>query len=309
MTCKCVTTSRMTITNKCLNFAGNRHIATGFETNADVDIRVWDWVQEPSHQHFIGLPQHCKSKYLLNWPGNSYSAHLKYLLLCGSVVVHSDNGWYEFHYPMLTHGEHYMRIRALNSTEELHNDLTHLVQQLNRNPRHIRRIANAGQQFARETLSADNVTDYWYRLLKEYAALQTHEIRVHPDAVPLGVSVSHPRYINYNERSGCASRVQGSAADFGLPTGPYSAAAAAAASATEPDADIPVASDVADAVQTSDTVTGVVDGTDQMAQVNMSIETVGEQMAESISIPAVDESAKISAFDESESAVEAGPTV
>ena len=219
--------------------AGNRHIATGYATTPDVDIRVWDWVQEPAHEHFIGLPQHCRSKYLLNWPGNSYSARLKYLLLCGSVVVHSDNDWYEFYYPMLKHGEHFMKIRALNTTDDLHNGLTQLVQKLNSNPKRSRHIAANGQHFAKETLSANNVKEYWYRLLKEYAALQTHTIRLHPDAVPLGASLSHPRYIHYRNRTGC-HMLGDMGEEDGLPQGPYQPAgyhATAAVSATaEPEA-------------------------------------------------------------------------
>jgi hypothetical protein len=235
----CVLFTRLRDLSRCRLHAGNRHIAFGFETNADMDIRVWDWVQEPAHEHFVGLPQHCKSKYLLDWPGNSYSARLKYLLLCGSVVVHSDNGWYEFYYPMLQHGEHYMKIRALNSTADLHTDLTHLNQKLNKTPKHSRRIANAGQRFAREILSDDNVREYWYRLIKQYAELQKHEIRLHPDAVLLGASVSNPRYITYDQRTGCRSASGSSSGSaqrtvYGLPTGPGAAAAVVATTQADP---------------------------------------------------------------------------
>lgn len=164
---------------------------------------MWDWVQEPEHEHFVGLPQHCKNKYLLNWPGNSYSARFKYLLLCGSVVVHSDNGWYEFFYPMLKHGEHYMQVRMINSTEDLHSELPNLVHHLSSHPKRSRQIAHAGQRFATEILSADNVREYWYRLLKTYSQLQQFDVALSPDAVPVGTSVSHPRYVTYNNRTGC----------------------------------------------------------------------------------------------------------
>ncbi len=310
--------------------AGNRHIAFGFETNADMDIRVWDWVQEPAHEHFIGLPQHCKSKYLLNWPGNSYSARLKYLLLCGSVVVHSDNGWYEFYYPMLQHGEHYMKIRALNSTADLHNDLTTLIQKLNRTPKHSRRIANAGQRFAREVLSDDNVREYWCRLIKQYAELQTHEIRVHPDAVPLGASVSNPRYITYDQRTGCRS-ASGSAQRtvYGLPTGPGAAAAVVATveadpavmtNAAEPDnmthdAQPRVdaqADDAESQVSWDSNAESIIEVRSDQIDPQVSEETVGEMMAEPGSNEAqYDESSgsvsEPNAFDESESAAESGP--
>ncbi|DBA70030.1 TPA: hypothetical protein ACH3X2_012328 [Trebouxia sp. C0005] len=314
------------------NLTGNRHMAFGFETNADIDIRVWDWVQEPAHEHFIGLPQHCKSKYLLNWPGNSYSARLKYLLLCGSVVVHSDNGWYEFYYHMLRHGEHYMRVRALNSTFDLYNDLTTLIQKLNRTPKHSRRIANAGQHFAREVLSGDNVREYWYRLIKQYAELQTHEIRVHPDAVPLGASVSNPRYITYDQRTGCRSASgSGHRTVYGLPTGPGAAAAVIATVEADPammtnpaepdsmaqDAQLRTDAQADDAELESqvswdsNAESAIEIRADQIVQ-QVSEEAVGEMMAETGSNEAqYDETSgsvsESTAYDESESAVESGP--
>lgn len=185
------------------NLTGNRHLAANYSLTAELDIRVWDWVEEPNHEHFLGLPQHCRSKYLLNWPGNSYSARLKYLLLCASVVVHSDNEWYEFYYPMLKHGEHYMQVRAINSTEDLDQSLPNMVQHLNSHPKRSRQIARAGQHFATETLSADNVREYWFRLIKAYSELQQFEVTISPDAMPLGTSVSHPRYVTYGNRTGC----------------------------------------------------------------------------------------------------------
>ncbi len=307
--------------------AGNRHIAFGFETNADIDIRVWDWVQEPAHEHFIGLPQHCKSKYLLNWPGNSYSARLKYLLLCGSVVVHSDNGWYEFYYPMLQHGEHYMRIRALNSTADLHNDLTTLVQKLNRSQRHSRRIANAGQRFASVILSDDNVREYWYRLMKQYAALQTHEIRLHPDAVPLGASVSNPRYITYDQRTGCRSASgSGHRTVYGLPTGPGAAAAVVATieadsavmiNPAEPDSMTHDAQSHSDAqaddaelesqVSWDRNADSILEVRSDQIDPQISEETVGEMLAEPGTNGRHEESSEPNAIDESESAIESGP--
>ena len=208
----------------CFNLSvGNRHIAGGLVPDAELDVRVWDWVQEPRHEHFVGLPQHCNRKYLLNWPGNSYSARLKYLLLCGSVVIHSDNGWYEFFYHMLKHGEQYVRIEPLTEDKDLHHDLADLVRRLQADQVHSRRIAEVGQHFARETLSYDSIKEYWHRLLHEYAALQNNEVVLHHDAVPLGFSVSRPQYISLEDRHGCPKRnpdaVPHAAAEF-LPAEP-----------------------------------------------------------------------------------------
>ena len=185
------------------SITGNRQIAVESKPNSQLDVKVWDWTQEEDSRDFFGLPDHCKSKYLLNWPGNSYSARLKYLLLCGSVVVHSDNGWYEFYYPMLEHGKHYMRTRALASPTDLSNGLTGLVRELQANPKRSRLIAKAGQDFAVNVLSADNIREYWYKLLKAYSALQLDEVSIDRDAVPLGNSLSRPVYVQLEQRSGC----------------------------------------------------------------------------------------------------------
>lgn len=182
---------------------GNRAIAMDLPLNNELDVKVWDWAREEDSRDFFGLPDHCKNKYLLNWPGNSYSARLKYLLLCGSVVVHSDNGWYEFYYPMLKHGQHFMKTRALANQRDLDHGLTGLIRELQANPKRSRQIAEAGQDFAMNLLSADNVRQYWYELLYAYSALHTDEVKVSEDALPLGNSLSHPLYVKLEQRSGC----------------------------------------------------------------------------------------------------------
>ena len=187
------------------NTTGNRKIASELVPTDWLDIQVWDWYQEPDHAQFVGLPDHCKNKYLLNWPGNTYSARLKYLLLCGSVVVHSDNGWYEFYYPMLKHGQHLMKTKNLEDPKDFTEGLTGLVQHLQANSKKARHIAQAGQEFAEVVLSPENVREYWYRLLMAYAQKQTYKIELHSDAIPLGDSLAHPKYADVSPRPGCPS--------------------------------------------------------------------------------------------------------
>ena len=76
----------------------------------------------------MGLPEHCRYKYLLNWPGHTYSARLKSLLLCGSVVIFPDNGWYEFYYPLLRHGENIIMMAPLTQPSDVTHNLTEVVQ-------------------------------------------------------------------------------------------------------------------------------------------------------------------------------------
>lgn len=181
----------------------NGNIAADLQPSAELDVRVWDWIQD--RQGFLGLAEHCKNKYLLNWPGNSYSARYKYLLLCGSVVLHGDNGYYEFFYPMLKDGLNIVKTQGLDSKEDLEFGLKSLVQQLEADPMLAHCIALAGQQFAANVLTDDNLTEYWFRLLEAYAELQRHSVELSEDAVILSSSLSNPEYVDIKHRSGCSS--------------------------------------------------------------------------------------------------------
>ena len=181
---------------------GNRKIAVSLKPSDALDVEVWDWSKKPGwfkrhdRQQFLGLPDHCKHKYLLNWPGNTYSARLKYLLLCGSLVLHNDNGWSEFYYHHLQNGQHFISTAQLNKSSDLTVGLTDLIQELETNPRSTHLIAQAGQQFAVNVLSPENVREYWYKLLLAYAKLQTFDVELHPKAVPLGDSLANPQKLD-----------------------------------------------------------------------------------------------------------------
>lgn len=179
----------------------NGEIAQELQPNNELDVQVWDWIQ--SRDGFLDLSDHCKNRYLLNWPGYSYSARYKYLLLCGSVVLHSDNGYYEFFYPMLRHGENVIKVGVLTSKHDLQVGLARVIKELEANPGRGRHIAEAGQHFASNVLTADNLTEYWYRLLKSYAALQNDRMELLDDAISLGKSLGNPEYTEVTGRSGC----------------------------------------------------------------------------------------------------------
>ncbi|DBA89353.1 TPA: Protein O-glucosyltransferase 1 [Trebouxia sp. C0004] len=110
--------------------------------------------------------------------------------------VRNDNGWFEFYYPMLKHGQHFMRTKAIDNLDVITNGLTTLVQHFNGNPTQSRLVAEAGQRFATDVLSLQNIREYWHRLLTTYSELQTFKVNLHPDAIPIGVSLSDPQYMN-----------------------------------------------------------------------------------------------------------------
>ena len=61
----------------------------------ELDIQMTNWNNEETPESFVPLAQHCTYKYLLNWPGNTWSGRFKFLPLCASLVIHLNNAWYE----------------------------------------------------------------------------------------------------------------------------------------------------------------------------------------------------------------------
>ena len=96
-----------------------------------------------------------------------------------------------------------IKVGSLASKHDLEVGLATLIKQLEANPAQSRQIAEAGQYFAANILTADNLTEYWYRLLKSYAALQTDAVDLHRNAVSLHSSLANPDFVDSKGRSCC----------------------------------------------------------------------------------------------------------
>lgn len=183
---------------------GNRHIMRDVDLKPyqEFDIRIWNWKDPNSPMKFVKLPDHCKYKYLLNWPGNTYSARLKTLMLCNSTVVHSQiGGWVEFWYHMLEHGKNVVLTKGIHEPVDITNKMHKVVKKLVRNDRTAQQIAKAGSELAQTVLSVENVREYWYRLIVAYAKLQRFEVERHPDSVSLGESLTGPVIWRFEDRT------------------------------------------------------------------------------------------------------------
>ncbi len=183
---------------------GNRHIMRDVDLTKypEFDIRVWNWKDHNSPMKFVKLPEHVKYKYLLNWPGNTYSARLKTLLLCNSTVVHSQiDGWVEFWYHTLEHGRNIVLTKGIEQTGDVTNKMHKVVKKLVQNEKTAMRIAAAGAELAQNVLSVENVREYWYRLIVSYAKLQRFEVERHPDSVSLGESLTGPVIWRFEDRT------------------------------------------------------------------------------------------------------------
>ncbi|XP_028993305.1 protein O-glucosyltransferase 2 [Betta splendens] len=110
-----------------------------------------------------------KYKYQINIDGTVAAYRLPYLLAGDSVVFKQDSAYYEHFYNELRAWEHYIPIRA-----DL-GDLLEKVQWARDHDGEAKKIALAGQQFARNHLMGDNIFCYYYQLFKGYAKLQVSE--------------------------------------------------------------------------------------------------------------------------------------
>ena len=183
---------------------GNRHIMRDVDLSPyqEFDIRIWNWKDQNSPMKFVKLPEHCKYKYLLNWPGNTYSARLKTLMLCNSTVIHAQiGGWVEFWYHMLDHGKNVVLTKGIHEPGDITNKMHKVVKKLVRNDRTAQQIAAAGAELAQNVLSVENVREYWYRLIVAYSKLQRFEVERHPDSVSLGESLTGPVIWRFEDRS------------------------------------------------------------------------------------------------------------
>ncbi|KAI9649282.1 hypothetical protein NHQ30_001853 [Ciborinia camelliae] len=66
------------------------------------DVKTLDWHDKASMKNDLkSMDEHCQYKFLAHTEGNSYSARLKYLRNCRSVIVAHKLEWMEFFHPFM----------------------------------------------------------------------------------------------------------------------------------------------------------------------------------------------------------------
>ena len=108
----------------------------------------------------------CRYKYLLNVGSNGYANKLKYLFLCGSVViwVRKDSLNHEFFERHFVPGIHYAPADTVD-------DVPDLIRRLQADDAYAQRIAAAGQERMAQ-MDTQEVTNYCAHMLRGYAQLQ-----------------------------------------------------------------------------------------------------------------------------------------
>lgn len=121
------------------------------------------------------LPEHARHKYLLHLDGTAASNRLIKLMMLGSVVLKQDSVYEEYFYRNLQPYQHFLPFaRDRCSTA----NLTDALAWLRSHDTEARKIAQAGQRYARRLLSTGAATCYWQRVLAVYGALQAFDPRL-----------------------------------------------------------------------------------------------------------------------------------
>ncbi|KAJ8352528.1 hypothetical protein SKAU_G00240040 [Synaphobranchus kaupii] len=113
-----------------------------------------------------------KFKYQINVDGTVAAYRLPYLLAGDSVVLKQDSLYYEHFYSDLRPWEHYIPFKG---------DLSDLLDKIHWAKEHdheAKKIAMAGQQFARTNLMGDSIFCYYFKLFQDYAKLQVSEPKI-----------------------------------------------------------------------------------------------------------------------------------
>ncbi|XP_070799183.1 protein O-glucosyltransferase 2 isoform X3 [Pituophis catenifer annectens] len=113
-----------------------------------------------------------KSKYQINIDGTVAAYRLPYLLAGNSLVLKQDSIYYEHFYNELQPWKHFVPFK---------NDLSDLMEKLQWAKDHdeeAKKIAKAGQEFARNALMGDHIFCYYFKLFQEYAKLQVSDPKV-----------------------------------------------------------------------------------------------------------------------------------
>ncbi|XP_025219805.1 KDEL motif-containing protein 1 isoform X2 [Theropithecus gelada] len=113
-----------------------------------------------------------KHKYQINIDGTVAAYRLPYLLVGDSVVLKQDSIYYEHFYNELQPWKHYIPVKSNLS------DLLEKLKWAKDHDEEAKKIAKAGQEFARNNLMGDDIFCYYFKLFQEYANLQVSEPQI-----------------------------------------------------------------------------------------------------------------------------------
>ena len=105
------------------------------------------------------------------------SFRFKHLFLCGSLVIHVGDQWQEFFYPALKPWLHYVPLgNAPKAAAAGQQEIREVLQFARENDAVVQKIAARGSEFIAEHLKFKDISCYWKKLLKNYAALLNYKV-------------------------------------------------------------------------------------------------------------------------------------
>lgn len=113
-----------------------------------------------------------KYKYQILIDGTVAAYRMPYLLSGNSVILKQDSIYYEHFYSDLQPWKHYVPFKKDLS------DLLEKIQWVKDHDIEAKRIAQAGQEFARNNLMGEHIFCYYFKLFQAYAKLQVSEPKI-----------------------------------------------------------------------------------------------------------------------------------
>ncbi|KAL1540162.1 O-glucosyltransferase rumi [Salvia divinorum] len=150
----------------------------------DWNARVYtiDWKKE-ARRGFMqsNLAKQCTHRYMIYVEGQAWSVSEKYILACNSPTLLIQSRWHDFFTRGLVPQRHYWPVRD----SQMCKSIKFAVEWGNNHTAKAKEIGEAGSHFAHEALRMENVYDYMFHLLSEYAKLFKYKPKIPPGATEL----------------------------------------------------------------------------------------------------------------------------
>ncbi|KAL1546417.1 O-glucosyltransferase rumi [Salvia divinorum] len=152
------------------------------QTDWNARLYSLDWEEESrgGFKH-TNLANQCTHRYKIYAEGWGWSVSEKYILACNSPTLLIKSRWHDFFSRGLIPQRHYWPIRDAQKCSSI----KFAVEYGNNHTAEAKEIGEAGSHFAHEALKMENVYDYMFHLLNEYAKLFKYKPKIPPSATEL----------------------------------------------------------------------------------------------------------------------------
>ncbi|KAL2611116.1 hypothetical protein R1flu_022808 [Riccia fluitans] len=145
------------------------------QNRAEVQNQNWA-SQQPAGQEYDAskLENQCKHRYKIYAEGYAWSVSFKYIMACGSPTLVISPRFHDFFMRGLQPWVHYIPVRPSEiCAQKLCRSIDSAVKWGESKPSKAVAVGKAGEEFLRTELNMNNVYDYMFHLISEYARLQT----------------------------------------------------------------------------------------------------------------------------------------